>query len=135
MRPFEGEAADIMMRKQRETPVYPTDLAPATPADLARLCASMLKTAPRDRPTGEQILAQLGATPSKTTRKLARSVPPVVFVGRTSEVDELRRALADARRHIGMPFCRAVAETERKAVEERRRERDLGQEDQHLPAA
>ncbi|HEY4057986.1 MAG TPA: protein kinase, partial [Kofleriaceae bacterium] len=97
-RPFEGEASDIMMRKQRETPAYPTELAPSTPPDLARLCAALLKPSPKERPTGEQILAQLGASPSKTTRKLARSSGPLVFVGRSSEVDDLRRALADARR-------------------------------------
>ncbi|HEY4178648.1 MAG TPA: protein kinase [Kofleriaceae bacterium] len=125
-RPFEGEAADIMMRKQRETPTYPTEIAPNTPPDLARLCASLLKAGPKDRPSGEQILTQLGAAPSKTTRKLARSVPPVVFVGRTSEVDEMRRALADARRR-GMTLIVRGRSGIGKSTLVRRFVRDLGE--------
>ena len=97
-RPFEGDAEQIMTRKQREAPAHPTTFAPRAAQDLARLCMSLLVPVASARPTGMQILTQLGAAPSSTTRRLAKSIPPVAFVGRRSEMDELRRALADSRR-------------------------------------
>ncbi len=97
-RPFEGDAELIMTRKQREAPAHPTTFAPKVPQDLARLCMAMLVPQAAARPTGMQILTQLGAAPSSMTRRFVRSMPPVAFVGRRNEIDELRRALADARR-------------------------------------
>ncbi len=97
-RPFEGDAEQIMTRKQREAPAHPTTHTPKVAQDLARLCMSLLVPVASARPTGMQILTQLGAAPSSTTRRFVRSIPPVAFVGRRSEIDELRRALVDARR-------------------------------------
>jgi len=97
-RPFEGDAEQIMTRKQREAPAHPTTHTPKVAQDLARLCMSLLVPVASARPTGMQILTQLGAAPSSTTRRFVRSIPPVAFVGRQSEIDELRRALVDARR-------------------------------------
>lgn len=97
-RPFEGDAEQIMTRKQREAPAHPTALAPKTPLDLGKLCMSLLVPQASARPTGMQILSLLGAAPSSTTRRFVKSIPPVAFVGRQSEMDELRRALVDARR-------------------------------------
>jgi tetratricopeptide (TPR) repeat protein/tRNA A-37 threonylcarbamoyl transferase component Bud32 len=97
-RPFEGESEQVMMRKQSELPLDPRQLNVSTPADLARLCMLLLQPNPQARPTGFALLDQLGATPSARTRDMARSSPPVTFVGRLKEIDELRRALGDARR-------------------------------------
>jgi tRNA A-37 threonylcarbamoyl transferase component Bud32/tetratricopeptide (TPR) repeat protein len=101
-RPFEGEAEQIMTRKQREAPPHPTTFvakaAPPIAADLARLCMALLVPVPSARPTGMQILTQLGAAPSSTTRRFVKSMPPVAFVGRHAEIDELKRALFDTRR-------------------------------------
>ncbi|HTL32169.1 MAG TPA: protein kinase [Kofleriaceae bacterium] len=97
-RPFEGESEQVMTRKQTETPLDPRQLAIGTPVDLARLCMLLLQAAPSARPTGFAILDHLGATPSPRTRDMVRTAIPTSFVGRRRELDELRRALADARR-------------------------------------
>ena len=97
-RPFEGDAEQIMTRKQREAPAHPSTFAPRVAADLARLCMALLVPVASARPSGVQILMQLGAAPSSTTRRLAKSIPPVAFVGRRAEIDELKRALFDTRR-------------------------------------
>jgi tRNA A-37 threonylcarbamoyl transferase component Bud32 len=93
-RPIEGEAEEVMTRKQTEVPPPPAD----APADLAALCMQLLQPEPAARPPGMAILRRLGAGPSPTTRHLARTLSTVSFVGRDRELGELRTALADARR-------------------------------------
>ncbi|HEX5063176.1 MAG TPA: protein kinase [Kofleriaceae bacterium] len=97
-RPFEGESEQVMTRKQTELPLDPKQVAPATPPDLARLCMLLLQPQSSARPNGFAILGMLGATPSPRTRDMVRTSVPATFVGRTRELDELRRALGDARR-------------------------------------
>ncbi|HEY5927223.1 MAG TPA: protein kinase [Kofleriaceae bacterium] len=97
-RPFEGESEEVMTRKQTELPLDPKQVAPATPPDLARLCMLLLQPNPSARPNGFAILGMLGAAPSARTRDMARTAMPASFVGRTRELDDMRRALADSRR-------------------------------------
>src|SRR6185503_7536308 len=97
-RPFEGESEQVMTRKQTELPLDPKQVAPTAPADLARLCMLLLQPTPSARPNGFAILGMLGATPSARTRDMARTAMPASFVGRTRELDDLRRALAESRR-------------------------------------
>jgi len=97
-RPFEGDSEQVMTRKQTEIPVEPRQLAPHAPSDLARMCMMLLQPQPTSRPNGFAILGMLGATPSARTRDMARTALPPSFVGRAREIDELRRALGDARR-------------------------------------
>ena len=97
-RPFEGDAEQVMTRKQSELPAHPQRMASSIPSDLARLAMELLQPSPIARPTGFQVLDRLGAAPSAKTRAIALSSVPASFVGRTRELDELRRALADARR-------------------------------------
>src|SRR5512143_2286522 len=97
-RPFEGESEQVMTRKQTEVPLDPRQLAIGTPVDLARLCMLLLQPSPQARPNGFAILDQLGAAPSARTRDMVRTAAPASFVGRQKELDELRRALGDARR-------------------------------------
>jgi tetratricopeptide (TPR) repeat protein len=59
----------------------------------------MLATSPGTRPTGVQILHELGAAPSQRTRAITPTVQPPVFVGRDRELAELGRAAADTRTH------------------------------------
>jgi len=97
-RPFEGEAEQVMTRKQTEVPRDPRHLATGPiPADLARLCMQLLSPAPLARPSGLAILDLLGATPSQKTRDMVRTANPASFVGRVQELEELRRALTDTR--------------------------------------
>ncbi|HWO25606.1 MAG TPA: AAA family ATPase [Kofleriaceae bacterium] len=97
-RPFEGDSEQVMTRKQSETPPHPTRLASRVPPELAKLCMALLHPRAAARPGGAEILGLLGATPSPRTRALARSQPPTAFVGRSGELEELRRALADCHR-------------------------------------
>ncbi len=97
-RPFEGESEQVMTRKQTELPVDPKELVPRSPADLARLCMLLLAPQAHSRPSGISVLDQLGATPSPRTRDMARTAMPASFVGRTRELEELKRALTDSRR-------------------------------------
>jgi tRNA A-37 threonylcarbamoyl transferase component Bud32/tetratricopeptide (TPR) repeat protein len=105
-RPFEGEAEQVMTRKQTELPLPPVEVVPGLAADLSALCMRMLQPAPRVRPDGMQILEALGATPSPKTRDIATSAAPVTFVGRSRELGELRRAVVDARRRGVAVFVR-----------------------------
>jgi tRNA A-37 threonylcarbamoyl transferase component Bud32 len=98
-RPFEGAAEQVMRRKQSELPLAPRTLAPGIPDDLERLCLALLRAAPADRPDGPAILAWLGAAPSPSTREMGRATLRGPFVGRQRELDSLRRALSDCRRH------------------------------------
>nr|MBA3452396.1 serine/threonine-protein kinase PknK [Deltaproteobacteria bacterium] len=97
-RPFEGDSEQVMTRKQTESPVHPTELVPGLPADLTRLCMALLQPAPNARPQGLAVLTQLGSVPSLGTRSLTKSLPPMNFVGRAIEMNQLQRALDDARR-------------------------------------
>jgi eukaryotic-like serine/threonine-protein kinase len=97
-RPFEGDAEQVMTRKQTEQPPSPRQLDSNVPSELSRLCVQLLQPAPGARPTGVAILEALGAAPSDVTRTIGRSYPPATFVGRSVELDVLRGALADGRR-------------------------------------
>ncbi|MEO8703206.1 MAG: AAA family ATPase [Kofleriaceae bacterium] len=97
-RPFEGDAEQVMTRKQTEQPVPVGELGRDVPADLARLCMQLLQPRARDRPSALAILEQLGAQPSTMTRSMARSYPPATFVGRRRELDQLRTAFTESRR-------------------------------------
>ncbi|HEX8113411.1 MAG TPA: serine/threonine-protein kinase, partial [Kofleriaceae bacterium] len=97
-RPFEGESEQVMTRKQTEQPPSPRQLDPGVPAELSQLCMMLLQPDPAARPSGLMVLEALGAAPSETTRTIGRSYPPAMFVGRTAEMEVLRRALGDARR-------------------------------------
>lgn len=96
-RPFEGDSEQVMTRKQIETPAHPVQLATRVPPELGKLCMALLQPRPAARPAGTEILALLGAAPSETTQAIARSYPPALFVGRDGELEDLRRALLDAR--------------------------------------
>ncbi len=106
-RPFEGAAEQVMRRKQSERPAPPTQLVASTPADLGNLCMALLAAAPAQRPEVERIYSHLGTQPSPATREARRLFAPTPLVGRQAELDVLRRALADCRRHGVTVFVRA----------------------------
>jgi tetratricopeptide (TPR) repeat protein/tRNA A-37 threonylcarbamoyl transferase component Bud32 len=96
-RPIEGEAEQIMIRKQTELPVSPLAYARGADAELAALAVELLHPEARRRPSGHDVLARLGASASAPTRELARTHPHGAFVGRDRELATLTGALADAR--------------------------------------
>ncbi len=95
-RPFEGESEQVMTRKQRELPPQPAPVA-ASAKDLATLAMALLQPRPAARPTGEEVFAALGTTPSAIALSNTRAATQVM-VGRERELEALERALADARR-------------------------------------
>ena len=96
-RPFEGDSEQVMTRKQTEVPASPIQVVPNAPRELSELAMRLLQAAPSTRPSGFAILDQLGASPSPRTRDIVRTAVPASFVGRTRELEELRRALGDSR--------------------------------------
>ncbi|MCE9576463.1 MAG: protein kinase, partial [Deltaproteobacteria bacterium] len=103
-RPFEGNAEEVMRRKQTEVPPAPRTLAAGVPDALDALCMRLLKRAPRERPDGRAILTALGGAPSTETEDLARVLHTHAFVGREAELTALRRAFGDARRRTVATF-------------------------------
>src|SRR5262249_32538671 len=81
--PCTGAPLEILMNKQSRPPTPPRALRADVPRDLEALCLELLAPEPNARPTGEQILARLGASEPHELR--GASAPPP-FVGRVSEL-------------------------------------------------
>ena len=96
--PFDGAAADVLMRKQRQTPPPPSALAPGVAPDLDALCCELLRIDPRQRPSGGEVLRRLSR---QGDRRRSSWLPPprerVSFVGRHREMRVLRDAFEAAR--------------------------------------
>ena len=60
--PFLGDAQRVLFQdKQIKEPVPPRELVPTVPADLNELCVHLLRRLPEDRPSGKEVLKNLGA--------------------------------------------------------------------------
>ena len=96
--PFTGSFVEMMWDKRHTEPPAPRELAPGTPEDLNALCRDLLRTDPEMRPTGDQILARLGAVQAATYQAAAgpsSQVPP--FVGRAPHLAALQSAFEASR--------------------------------------
>lgn len=60
-RPFRGGVREVLIEKQQRDPVPPSALASGVPPQLEALCMALLHRDPRQRPSGDQIVRQLGA--------------------------------------------------------------------------
>ncbi|MFN0248469.1 MAG: protein kinase domain-containing protein [Kofleriaceae bacterium] len=87
--PFVGSADEVMQAKGERAAPRLLDVRADAPADLARLADALLSRRAVDRPSGEAVLAMLGAG-SGPTRFAGR-----VLVGRDRELAELRQAVVD----------------------------------------
>jgi eukaryotic-like serine/threonine-protein kinase len=88
--PFDGSYTEVLQHKQHGDPPPPSALVTGVPPTLDALCMQLLQRDPAQRPSGSEILDALGGVPERsTTDSLA---PP--FMGRSSELAELERALA-----------------------------------------
>jgi len=104
--PFDGAPLEVLKAKaEGEVPTPPEHLIADLPADLLRLCRELLLPEPEGRPSGAEILADLGfpdddeeSTLSSTFR-LSTVDHDVGLVGRESEQRALRAALSDV--HAG----------------------------------
>jgi serine/threonine protein kinase/tetratricopeptide (TPR) repeat protein len=92
--PFVGPPRGILAAKQVLSPPRPSELVEGVPPDLDALCAELLSQDPSKRPTGEEVLARLGALPEPSRRSSSKKAP---FVGRESAMRELREAFDTTR--------------------------------------
>ena len=93
--PFEGPPLQVLIRKQRERPAPPEQIAPGVPADLASLCMDLMAPLPAERPIGAHVIARLAR---RSLRPPQSSPGPVSspFVGRVPELTQLREAFEQA---------------------------------------
>ena len=96
--PFYGPILQMLRNKQTLEPPAPHSFVRDVPEDLDRLCTSLLRREPADRPAVAQILDLLsGQAPAKDSETTSTtSVPFDDFVGRERHLSELWAALADA---------------------------------------
>jgi eukaryotic-like serine/threonine-protein kinase len=90
--PFHGAFLDVLSRKQTEEPPPPASIVADVPDDLNVLCVDLLRIDSARRPSGEDVLRQLGAV----------KVPPApaadeVLVGRERHLAALHDAAARVR--------------------------------------
>ncbi len=90
--PFDGPMMQVLVEKQQHAPPPPRALFPTVPADLDDLCVDLLKRAPTDRPSGEQLLRRLGVE-SKGPRPPSQNTRSAPFAGREDELHRLDSGL------------------------------------------
>jgi serine/threonine protein kinase len=93
--PFEGDATDVLERKQRERPPRVRDASPNVPEPLATLCEQLLDPLPERRPSSDEILATLASDAGAI--ETPRRTPKALFVGRQRELETLGRGLHEVR--------------------------------------
>lgn len=90
--PHEGSTAQILRKKTTVDPLPPDALVEWVPEDLSRLCMELLDRVPENRPSGEEVLSRLLASPRRW------GVAPIPsqsthLIGRGSHLEALRSAL------------------------------------------
>ncbi len=94
--PFPGRGLQQIVRKQHDTPLVPTAIAPGTPEDLSRLAMSLMARAPEDRAGIDAVLAVVapGARAASLVQVAARALARrgEGFVGREAQLAELHGA-------------------------------------------
>jgi serine/threonine protein kinase/tetratricopeptide (TPR) repeat protein len=96
--PFNGAPHDVLELKQHLEPLAPSQLTDGIPPDLDRLCVELLRTDPRARPSGIEVLRRLGAGADDDANELVSSwtrATTDLFVGRRHEIAELEAAFAE----------------------------------------
>jgi serine/threonine protein kinase len=95
--PFRGKLLQVLMDKQQHEPPAPHSLDPTVPEDLNALCVALLRRAPEDRPSREEILRRLGANPSvaRLSTLANVSLTQSALTGRDAEMAALEQAFAD----------------------------------------
>ena len=96
--PFTGSLYDVLIGKQKRQAPSPAELADDLPADLVKLCETLLEATPERRPSGVEILARLGGTAEETTTHTIPVIRETELVGRRSQLARLERAFDASRR-------------------------------------
>jgi hypothetical protein len=99
--PYDGETAlAVMLEKQRTDAPRASSVNPDIPPELDDLCADLLRIDPARRPGGSSALRRLGrGDRSRDSRPALASASSVLggFVGRSSELAQLRSAFSELR--------------------------------------
>ena len=90
--PFLGSLTDILVMKGRIDPPPPSECVRGVPPKLDALCRSLLDRDPARRPTGLEILAELGATHSSAPppNPVGGADASSAFIGREGQLTALR---------------------------------------------
>lgn len=93
--PFTGGIYNVIFDKQNKEAPLASEFEQELPQDLVRLAADLLRTNPKDRPLGREILKRLGGrVPHLATPVYTRTAPELggpSLVGRKSHLDALER--------------------------------------------
>jgi eukaryotic-like serine/threonine-protein kinase len=114
--PYRGKTvSELLARKQTIPPPDPSKFTRDVPRDLAELSWQLMAIEPNERPRPEEILATLGvaredasgpaARPARSARIASTAVrtgDEVIFVGRASELAQLRAAYRASREGCGV---------------------------------
>ncbi|MGH7168871.1 MAG: ATP-binding protein, partial [Gemmataceae bacterium] len=104
--PFDGEAFDVLHKKQRFDPPAPSAVVAGAPEDLTTLCMELLRRDPLARPPGSEVLRRLCAVEPSLRDGAAThgaSRPPstlrleVPLIGRQHHLELLAQALEETR--------------------------------------
>jgi serine/threonine protein kinase len=91
--PFVGSSVNVLDSKQNGDPPAPSRVVPNVPGDLDALCMALLRRAPAERPSGDEILARLGVAGDGGAETVDRSPPETGrlkrLVGRERHLHEL----------------------------------------------
>ncbi|HEX8107035.1 MAG TPA: protein kinase [Kofleriaceae bacterium] len=96
-RPFDGPFGVVLAAKQYSAPRDPKTINPHCPDDLVQLCLQLMRVEPLQRPSGLDVLRQLGAGKHEAAAQIAPVRPSQrgIFIGREPELAELHRAQGD----------------------------------------
>ncbi|HLE61639.1 MAG TPA: AAA family ATPase, partial [Pyrinomonadaceae bacterium] len=101
--PFSGRFFDVMMNKQSFDPPAPGELVSDLPPALNDLCIKLLRRNPRQRPSGDEVIRILGVgksgpqPPPIAPATALALIEDATFVGRESQLAELKRAFSASR--------------------------------------
>ena len=96
--PFEGSAPAILFGKQQQQPMPPSMHVEGIPEDLEQLAMDLLNPDPRARPSGDEVLTRLEGGHTS----VISSPGSQFFVGRRTQLDELRNAYASSASTLGV---------------------------------
>jgi eukaryotic-like serine/threonine-protein kinase len=101
--PFRGSYLEILNAKRAADVPPPSTIVAGVPPHLDDLCRDLLRLDPRARPSADEILKRLGASPSQRIRFPARGAYPLV--GRERHLRILRDAFDAAVEGALMTIC------------------------------
>jgi serine/threonine protein kinase/tetratricopeptide (TPR) repeat protein len=98
--PFTGGSFEVLLKKQSEDPPSPTELNPLADPWMSEFCMQLIHRDQTRRPSGEEILRQLGVmntgrTISQTNRYPVIGTPTPPILGREPELQMLERSFQE----------------------------------------